>query len=86
MIKLTKANHSAGAGESLRLNIDHLIALQHQSPVAGKDFTAVIILGAPAFDAKETEEEIETLVYIARRKRANASMIFGIDSARKDKA
>lgn len=74
MILLHKANASGGAGETLRANIDHIIALQRQSPFQGKDFTAVILFGAPAFDAKETEEEIMVLINAARAARRTVGL------------
>lgn len=71
MIVLNKAAKSLGASETLRINIDHIIAVQRQTNTEnlGARFTAVIILGAPAFDARESEEQIEELIYAARKKR-----------------
>lgn len=74
MILLHKANKVSNEGETLRANIDHIIALQRQSPFDGNDFTAIILFGAPAFDAKETEEEIMVLINAARAARRTAGL------------
>lgn len=62
MIILTSFAKKGLATDKVRMPHDKIHMLQRQSPVDGKDFTAVFILGFPPYAVTETPEEIDAII------------------------
>lgn len=63
MIVLTSyAKQGLAPGAKVRIPYDKIHMLQRQSPVDGKDFTAVFILGFPPYAVTETPEQIDAII------------------------